>query len=77
MPLIDIPKDARKGKPPCGECHLKEGETCDACGAYRPTSAARLDEFVRGIADAALDLHGADARSALLKIQARARALAR
>jgi len=33
MPLIDIPKDARKGKPPCGECHLSDGETCDICGA--------------------------------------------
>lgn len=33
MPLIDIPKDARKGLPPCGECHLSEGETCDICGA--------------------------------------------
>lgn len=36
MPLIDIPKDARKGKPPCSECHLKPGETCDACGASEP-----------------------------------------
>lgn len=35
MPLIDIPKDARKDKPPCGECHLKIGETCDVCGAKR------------------------------------------
>ena len=66
-----------KRKEPCGECHLKEGETCNICGAYRPTAAARLDEFVRGIADAKLDLHGADARDALLKLQARARALAR
>lgn len=33
MPLIDIPKDARKGKEPCGECQLKYGETCDICGA--------------------------------------------
>jgi hypothetical protein len=36
MPLIDIPKDARKGKPPCGECHLHAGETCDICGAVEP-----------------------------------------
>lgn len=36
MPLIDIPKDARKGKPPCGECHLQPGETCDICGAHQP-----------------------------------------
>jgi len=35
MPLIDIPKDARKGKPPCGECHLHDGETCDICGATK------------------------------------------
>lgn len=33
MPLIDIPKDARKGKEPCGECHLRMGEVCDICGA--------------------------------------------
>lgn len=36
MPLIDIPKDARKGKSPCGECHLHDGETCDICGAHQP-----------------------------------------
>ena len=36
MPLIDIPKDARKGKPPCGECHLHAGETCDICAAVEP-----------------------------------------
>jgi hypothetical protein len=39
MPLIDIPKDARKGKPPCGECHLPQGETCDICGAHELTAA--------------------------------------
>lgn len=33
MPLIYIAPDARKGKPPCGECHIPEGETCDICGA--------------------------------------------
>lgn len=33
MPLIYIPKDAREGKEPCGECHLSHGETCDVCGA--------------------------------------------
>lgn len=37
MPLIEIPKDARKGKPPCGECHVQPGETCDICGAREPT----------------------------------------
>lgn len=36
MPLIDIAKDARAGKTPCGECHLKRGETCDICGAVGP-----------------------------------------
>lgn len=32
-PLVHIPKDSRAGKPPCGECHLQPGETCDICGA--------------------------------------------
>jgi len=44
MPLIDIPTDARKGKPPCGECRLKVGETCDICGArqdFKSTPAMR------------------------------------
>lgn len=36
MPLIEIPKDARMGKPPCGECHVGPGETCDICGAKGP-----------------------------------------
>lgn len=31
--LVRIPKDSRAGKPPCGECHLQPGETCDICGA--------------------------------------------
>jgi hypothetical protein len=43
MPLIDIPKDARKGKPPCGECHLKAGETCNICGAHQ--AAVSADEI--------------------------------
>ena len=34
---------------------------------------AELQKFVQGIADAGLDLHGADARDALLKIQQEAR----
>jgi hypothetical protein len=34
MPLIEIPPDARKGKPGCGECRLQPGETCDICGAH-------------------------------------------
>jgi hypothetical protein len=39
VPLIEIPRDARKGKPPCGECHLPQGETCDICGAREPSAA--------------------------------------
>jgi hypothetical protein len=35
-PLIPIAPDARKGKPPCGECHIQPGETCDICGAASP-----------------------------------------
>lgn len=38
MPLINIPKNARAGKEPCGECHLPEGETCDICGARHGAS---------------------------------------
>ena len=50
MPLIDIPPDARKGNEPCGECHLKIGETCDICGAKRnfkstPAMRARAREL--------------------------------
>jgi len=26
-------------KPPCGECHLKPGETCDICGATEKPNA--------------------------------------
>lgn len=32
-PLTPIPADAREGKEPCGECHIKPGERCDICGA--------------------------------------------
>ena len=53
MPLIDIPKDARKGKPPCGECHLKIGETCDICGAVRAfKSTAAMRSRARELATA-------------------------
>lgn len=45
MPLIHIPKDARVGKEPCGECHLHDGETCDICGAKRMTVAG-TDIFI-------------------------------
>lgn len=59
----------------CGECHLKDGETCDICGAHRPAKCSQLETFIRDIAEAHLNLYGADARNALLGIQARARAL--
>lgn len=53
MPLIDIPKDARKGKPPCGECHLRIGETCDICGAVEPfKSTAAMRARARELATA-------------------------
>lgn len=53
MPLIDIPKDARKGKPPCGECHLKIGERCDICGAVREfKSTAAMRSRARELATA-------------------------
>ena len=37
-PLFPIASDARRGKPPCGECHLQQGETCDICGAKEPVT---------------------------------------
>lgn len=37
-PLMPIAPDARHGKLPCGECHLKPNETCDICGAERASS---------------------------------------
>lgn len=43
-PLIPIASDARLGKPPCGECHLQPGETCDICGAER---ARRITDMRR------------------------------
>ena len=34
-----FPKPGRRdGKDPCGECHLKPGETCDICGAAMTAS---------------------------------------
>lgn len=27
-----IDEAERRGQPPCGECHLRPGETCDICG---------------------------------------------
>lgn len=35
MPDIGIPREK-----PCGECHLKPGETCDICGAKEPPEPA-------------------------------------
>jgi len=53
MPLIHIAPDARKGKPPCGECHLKIGETCDICGALRAfKSTAAMRARARELATA-------------------------
>lgn len=40
--MSEFPKPERRdGKAPCGECHLKDGETCDICGAVAP-KAKRL-----------------------------------
>lgn len=49
MPLVEIPKDARVDKPPCGECHLRAGETCDICGAKEPE--LRVEEQAKEKAD--------------------------
>lgn len=32
------------GGKPCGECHLRDGETCDICGAVEPLDSDRLRE---------------------------------
>jgi len=35
-----FPQPRRKdGETPCGECHLRPGETCDICGAIEPIDA--------------------------------------
>lgn len=34
-PLVAFNPQSCVGKEPCGECHLREGETCDICGARR------------------------------------------
>jgi len=34
---------------PCGECHLKPGETCDVCGAVDPRS--QIDYGLRRSSD--------------------------
>lgn len=44
-PLIPIAPDARVGKPPCGECHLRPGERCDICGAIEAASDPRDIKF--------------------------------
>ena len=40
-PLMDI--RSRAGLPPCGECHLQAGETCDICGASQSSPVSVLD----------------------------------
>lgn len=51
MTLIEINPRSRLGKEPCGECHLRDGETCDICGAYQmrsnPDIRARARELSR------------------------------
>jgi hypothetical protein len=38
----DFPKPRQNpGGEPCGECHLKPGETCDICGAVSKTTEER------------------------------------
>lgn len=37
----------RDGKPPCGECHLRPGETCDICGATTPLGAEDLERAAK------------------------------
>lgn len=32
-PLVPIDPNARAGKLPCAECHIRPGERCDICGA--------------------------------------------
>ena len=52
-PLIEVPKDSRKGKEPCGECHLKIEETCNICGAKRDfKSTAAMRQRCRDLATA-------------------------
>jgi len=51
--LFHIPPDSRVGKPPCGECHLKDGETCDICGAQQPTSLSLSAPQKTGLTDEA------------------------
>lgn len=51
----DFPKPRRNvGAEPCGECYLKNGETCDICGAVRPyvPSAAVIEAACRAAVSA-------------------------
>lgn len=50
-PLIPIAPDSRKGKPPCGECHLQPGETCDICGACAAPATTQEAWTVEGVVD--------------------------
>ena len=41
--LEPFPQPVRNpGGKPCGECHLREGEACDICGAVEPPDPDRL-----------------------------------
>lgn len=40
-PLVSIDPKCRAGKEPCGECHIKPGETCCVCGASVPPAPER------------------------------------
>lgn len=48
MSDLPQPNRDRKGKEPCGECHIQPGETCDICGATgRSVAIQRLIDEVR------------------------------
>lgn len=37
LALIGLETDRNHaGKEPCGKCHIRPGETCGICGAFRP-----------------------------------------
>lgn len=46
------PDRNRKGKEPCGECHVQPGETCDICGASSDPEREQLPPKTPGTADA-------------------------
>lgn len=56
-----FPKPRRNpGGVPCGECHIRAGETCDICGAVEPQRAppapAIADMLDRALSRGAFDL---------------------